>query len=127
MSLTQQIAKNTAIQIVGKIISTLLGLVAFAIIARSLGVEKFGWYITAIGFLQMLGVISDFGFTVVTANMLSEPLFDKQKLINTLFTWRFITALFLQCLTPVTILLFPYPWPIKLAVFVLSFSFFCVS
>jgi O-antigen/teichoic acid export membrane protein len=127
MSLTQQIAKNTAIQLIGKIISTLLGLVAFAIMARSLGVEKFGWYSTAIGFLQMLGVISDFGFTAVTANMLSEPLFDKQKLINTLFTWRFITALFLQCLTPITILLFPYPWPIKLAVFVLSFSFFCVS
>jgi len=127
MSLTKAIAKNTIIQIGGKTISTLLGLVAVAIMTRSLGVEKFGWYITATGFLQFIGILSDFGFTVTTANMLSEPHFEKQKLLNNLFTWRFITAFVFQLIGPAAILFFPYPDPVKIAVAIMAVSFFCIS
>jgi O-antigen/teichoic acid export membrane protein len=126
-SLTHSIAKNTTIQIVGKAVSTLLGLVAVAIMTRALGVEKFGWYVTATGFLQFVGIFSDFGFTIITAKMLSEPEFDKTRLLNNLFTWRFITALFFQGLAPLIILLFPYPAPVKLAVATMSLSFFAIS
>ncbi len=127
MSLTKSIAKNTTIQIIGKSISTLLGLVAIGIMTRALGVEKFGWYVTATGFLQFVGIFSDFGFTAITAKMLSEPEFDKTKLLNNLFTWRFITALFFQGLAPLVILLFPYPAPIKIAVAIMALSFFAIS
>ena len=115
------------IQIIGKSASTLLGLVAVAIMTRALGVEKFGWYVTATGFLQFVGIFSDFGFTIITAKMLSEPEFDKTKLLNNLFTWRFLTALFFQGLAPLIILLFPYPAPVKLAVAIMSLSFFAIS
>lgn len=127
MSLIRVIAKNTSVQIIGKTISTILGLVAIGIMTRTLGVEKFGWYVTATGFLQFVGIFSDFGFTAITAKMLSEPEFDKTKLLNNLFTWRFITALFFQGLAPFIILLFPYPAPIKLAVAIMSLSFFAIS
>ena len=127
MSLTKSIAKNTAVQIIGKTISTVLGLVAVGIMTRTLGVEKFGWYVTATGFLQFIGIFSDFGFTAITAKMLSEPELDKTKLLNNLFTWRFITALFFQGLAPLVILLFPYPAPIKMAVAIMSLSFFAIS
>ncbi len=127
MSLTQQIAKNTTIQLVGKTISTILGLAAVAILTRSLGVEKFGWYITVTSFLQFFGLLSDFGFSVITANMLTEPQFDKSKLFNTLFTWRFITAGLTQIAALITILFFPYPTPIKIAAFIIFISFFTVS
>lgn len=127
MSLTRAIAKNTIIQIAGKGISTLLGLLAVAIMTRALGVEKFGWYITASGFLQFIGILSDFGFIVTTSNMLSEPRFDKQKLLNNLFTWRLLTAVVFQLLAPAIILFFPYPAPVKIAVAIMTISFFCVS
>lgn len=127
MSTIKSIAQNTAIQIIGKTISTALGLMAVGIMTRTLGVEKFGWYVTATGFLQFIGIFSDFGFTAITAKMLSEPQFDKTKLLNNLFTWRFITALFFQGLAPFAILLFPYPTPIKLAVIIMSLSFFAIS
>src|SRR3989344_3895601 len=107
MSLTRSIAKNTTIQIVGKSVSTLLGLIAVAIMTRALCLEKFGLYVTATGFLQFIGIFSDFGFTIITAKMLSEPEFEKTKLLNNLFTWRFLTALFFQGLAPFVILLFP--------------------
>ncbi len=127
MSLTKSIAKNTLVQIAGKTISTFLGLVAVAIMTRTLGVEKFGWYVTATGFLQFVGIFSDFGFTIITAKMLSEPEFDKTKLLNNLFTWRFITALFFQLLAPLIILFFPYPPEVKMAVAIMSLSFFAIS
>jgi len=127
MNTTKKIARNTAIQLVGKVISTLLGLVAIAIMTRHLGVEKFGWYITATGFLQFIGIISDFGFVVVTSSMLSEPKYDRKKLLNTLFTWRFFTGLILNGLSPLIIWFFPYPIEVKMAVAILAISFFTIS
>lgn len=127
MSQTKQIYQNTLIQLVGKAISTVLGLAVVAIMTRSLGVEKFGWYATATGFLQFIGIFCDFGFTVVSANMLSRPDFDKKSLFNNLFTLRLITALFFQGLLPLAIFLFPYPIEIKLAVIVTALSFINTS
>jgi len=124
---TKQIYQNTLVQLVGKIISTILGLAVVAIMTRSLGVEKFGWYVTAAGFLQFIGIFCDFGFTVISANMLSRPEFDKKALFNNLFTLRLITAVLFQGLLPATILFFPYPVEIKFAVLITALSFINVS
>ena len=125
MYLARALAHNTAIQIIGKAISTALGFIAFAILAHYLGTEKFGWYITATGFLQFIGVLIDFGFTVTTSNMLAGPEFDKEKLFNTIFTWRFLTAVISFGIAPLIILVFPYRAEIKIAIAIMSLSFFC--
>jgi O-antigen/teichoic acid export membrane protein len=124
MSLNKALAQNTAIQIIGKVISTGLGLAAVAILTRELGTVKFGWYVTATSFLQFIGILIDFGFTVTASNMLSEPEHDKTKLFNTIFTWRFFTALATFGIAPIIILFFPYGKEIKIAVAVTSLSFF---
>lgn len=124
MSLKRAVAYNTTVQVVGKAVSTLLGLGAVAIMTRYLGADHFGWYITASGFLQFIGIISDFGFTVTVSNMLAEPHFKKQAVLETAFTWRFITSAIFNGLAPLIILLFPYSREIKLAVALLAISFF---
>jgi len=127
MSTLRKIALNTGVQISGKIISTTLGIATVMIMTRYLGVEQFGWYTTAVGFLQFIGLLTDFGFTVTTASMLSEPEFDKTKLFNTIFTWRFLTALIFNGLAPIFIIFFPYPAPVKLAVGIAAISFFALA
>ncbi|MFH1789924.1 MAG: flippase [bacterium] len=127
MNLTKKIAHNTAIQFVGKAVSTLLGLIAISIMTRYLGVEKFGWYATAIGFLQFIGIMTDFGFTVITSAMMSEPQHNKQKLLDCLFSWRATTGLVIYSASIAIIFVFPYPTVIKLAVAILSISFFSIS
>ncbi|OGH58649.1 MAG: hypothetical protein A2725_03040 [Candidatus Magasanikbacteria bacterium RIFCSPHIGHO2_01_FULL_33_34] len=127
MSLTRKVAHNTIIQIVGKIITTILGLVAFAMLARFLGQEKFGWYITVTAFLQFAGVMIDFGMIVVTAQMLSEPFKDKEKLFKNLFTFRIITAIFFFALAPIIALLFPYEPQIKIAIAISSIAFLSIT
>ena len=127
MSLKRAIAYNTAVQIAGKAVSTLLGLAAVATMTRYLGAEHFGWYIKASGFLQFIGIVSDFGFTVTVSNMLAEARFDKKAILETSFTWRFITSAIFNGLAPLIILFFPYPKEIKLAVALLALSFFSTA
>ena len=128
MSLTKQLAHNTAAQLVGKVISTLLGLVAIGILTRYLGVEKFGWYATTLAFLQFIAILIDFGLIPVTAQMMSEvpahltagdtPAIEsyRSKLLKNLLGFRFITAVIGLGIAPAIALLFPYPHEVKIAI-----------
>src|SRR3989338_804217 len=93
MSTTRKITHNTIIQIVGKIASTLLGLVAVGMMTRMLGTEKFGWYTTTISFLQFIGILTDFGFIPVTAQMLAEGTIERSVLLKNLLGFRLTTAI----------------------------------
>ena len=127
MSLLKQVAHNTSSQIIGKIISTFLGLFAIAMMTRYLGVEKFGWYITTISFLSFIGILIDFGMTPVTAQMLGENKFDKTKLFNNLLTFRFFSALFFLSIAPLFAIFFPYPHEVKVAIAFTAISFFAIA
>jgi O-antigen/teichoic acid export membrane protein len=116
MSTTRRIAHNTGIQLIGKIISTVLGLVAFGIMARYLAPERFGWYVTTISFLQFIAILVDFGLIPVTAQMMGEKKIEEQTLLQNLLGYRFVTAIFFLALAPVIALFFPYPIEVKIAI-----------
>lgn len=133
MSIYKKVAFNTAIQITGKIVSTVIGLLSIAIIMRYLGREGFGEYTTAITFLSFFAVFADLGLTLVTAQMISLPTGEaglhadeanQNKILGNLLGFRLITALLLLGLAPLAVLLFPYGPSIKLAVAVAAISFF---
>lgn len=127
MSTTRAIAHNTIIQLVGKIVSTGLGLVALGMMTRYLGQEKFGWYTTAITFLQFAGILVDFGLIPVTAQMLGEGLFEENKLFKNLLGFRFVTALIFFAVLPLIALFFPYPPQVKIAISFMAISFLAIS
>jgi len=128
MSITKKIAHNTLIQIIGKIISTFLGLVALGIMTRYFGTDdRFGWYITTITFLQFIGILIDFGLIPVTASLLSEGKIDKERLLQNLLGFRLVTAAVTFGLAPLIALFFPYPIEVKIAIALSSFSFFGVA
>ena len=124
MSLTRQVAHNTIIQMVGKIASTLIGVIALGMLARYLGVEKMGWYTTSVGFLQFIGILTDFGLIPVTAQMLGEENgLDKKKLLNNLFGFRLTSSLIFFAFAPFIALLFPYPPEIHQAIWLSAIGF----
>lgn len=127
MSLTHKIAQNTAVQLVGKIVSTFLGLVALGMMTRYLGTEQFGWYVTAISFLQFVGILIDFGLIPVTAQMLGEGKHDEKKLVQNLLGFRFVTAIIFLGIAPLVALFFPYTRDIKIAISFTSVSFLAVA
>lgn len=128
MSLTKQLAHNTAAQMIGKIISTVLGLIAIGMLTRYLGVEQFGWYATTLAFLQFIAIMIDFGLIPVTAQMMSEVPSEldsasehtltayRNTLMKNLLGFRFTTAVVGLGLAPFIALLFPYPHEVKIAI-----------
>lgn len=127
MSIKKQLAHNTILQIIGKIFSTALGLIALGMMTRYLGTEKFGWYITTITFLQFIGILIDFGLIPVSAQMFGEAKHEKSKLFNNLFTYRFTTAIIFLALAPLISLVFPYPPEVKIAIAFSTISFFSIA
>lgn len=127
MSIKKQIAHNTIIQIIGKISSTALGLLALGMMTRYLGTEKFGWYITTITFLQFIGILIDFGLIPVSAQMFGEAKHEKSKLFNNLFSYRLTTAILFLALAPAISLFFPYPPEVKIAIAFSTISFLSIA
>ncbi len=127
MSLTRRVANNTLIQVFGKGFSTFLGLIVVAMITRHLGTEGFGQYTTVTTYLQFFGILVDFGFVLVTVQMISEHKADEQRIINNLFTLRFISAFLFLGLAPIIVIFLPYPSIVKWGVALTSFSFFFIT
>lgn len=125
--LKARMARGALIQLVGKIASSILGLVAFAMMARYLGVEGFGMYTTATAFLQFFGILMECGLTLVTIQMISKSNVDENKILSNIMTFRAITAFLFLAAAPIIVLFFPYPQIVKVGVLVAAASFFFVS
>jgi O-antigen/teichoic acid export membrane protein len=126
-NLSAQVARNTLVQIIGKAISTILGLAAVAIMARYLRQTGFGQYTTITTFLSFFGIMADFGLTLVTAQMISHPLADQEKIINNLFSLRLASAVVFLGLLPLAVFFFPYEPIVKIGTAITSLSFFFVA
>jgi len=123
MSLHRKIFSNTIIQAIGKIISTELNLLAFALITRELGKSGFGEYTTVITFLSFFAIIADLGLTLVTVQMINSDQENENKILGNLFGLRLISALLFIGLAPIIVLLFDYSEGVKIGVLIAAASF----
>lgn len=127
MSYTRKIAHNTVIQIIGKGVSTIIGVVVIGMLTRYLGKGGYGQYTTIMAFLQLFGVLVDMGLYIILVKKISEPGADQDKLTSNIFTLRLISAIIFLGLAPVVVLFFPYPDIIKICVVVTAFSFLGIT
>ncbi|MBI5621440.1 flippase [Candidatus Falkowbacteria bacterium] len=112
-SLTRIIAQNTVIQIAGKAVSMVFGLLTVGVMTRYLGQEGFGQYTTVVAFLQFFGIVVDFGLAVIIIQLISARPAETEKLASNIFTFRLVSAVMLFALAPIVVWLFPYPAVIK--------------
>lgn len=126
MALSGKVAFNTGIQVISKVIGTLVSLAAVALITRYLGSYGFGQYTTAITFVTFFSIAGDLGLTLVTTQLLSKPGADQDKVISNLFTFRLVTAVIVLVAAPVVVMFFPYDPIIKQGVIITSLAFFFV-
>ena len=123
VNLSSKVFYNTVVQVASKIIATILGLVAVAIMTRYLGTVGFGEYTTIITFLSFFGILVDFGLTLVTVQMISRPGVDEKKILGNIFGLRLVSAVIFLALAPLAIIFFPYSQEVKMGVAIASFSF----
>lgn len=127
MKLATKIAYNTIIQIISKIITTILGLIAIAMITRYLGTKGFGEYTTIITFLSFFAIIADLGLTLVTVQLISQPEANEEKILGNLLGLRLVSAFLFIGAGPLFVLFFPYSSAIKLGVALAALSFFFIA
>ncbi len=127
MNQTRQFAGNFTIQVTGKILSVLIGLVSIAVLTRALGQFGFGEYTTAITFLQIFGVIVDFGLSLTLIVMISNPDAEEEKIVGNIFTLRMVSAAVLFCAAPLAVLAFPWSRTVELGVLVGAAAYFLMS
>ncbi len=127
MSLARKIAHHTLIQGVSKILSTTLGVVAIALVARYLGPEGYGSFTIITAFLQFFGIIGDLGLSVITIQLLAEKGKEGQHYFNNLVTLRVITSAVLLSCAPLAAMFFPYSPEVKTGIVLMASSFFFSS
>ena len=127
MTTARSIASNFSIQLIGKALSILIGLLSIAIITRVLGTEAFGEYTTAITYVQMFGVIVDFGLTLTLIVMISRPGIDEERIVGNFFGLRLVSGFLMFSLAPVSVLLLPWSTTVKTAVLVGALAYFLMG
>ncbi len=127
MSLFSRVAKNTIYQIIGKTLGTVLGLLTIGLMTRYLGQTGYGYFTTAIAFMQFFGVLADFGLQMATTQMISRPGADEKKIFNNIFALRFFSALIFLGLAAVLAWFMPYSLLIKQGITLISLSFLLIA
>lgn len=121
------LARNTYIQFAARAAGTVLGVVAVALVTRTLGPEGFGAYTTVTSFLQIFGVLVDFGLTIVGLQLLSEPDADEGRVLGNVLGVRLVTAVTFLGMAPIAVLFFPYAQEVKIGVAFTTLSFLALA
>lgn len=107
MSYTRKVAYNTAVQVIGKVLTTLISLFLVAALTRYLGVAGYGQYTTIFAFSQFFGVFADFGFFWFLVREISKPEAPQEKIFNNVLTFRTLLALVVFVIAFVAALFIP--------------------
>lgn len=123
VSITRQVAHNTIIQFVGKIIGAVFALVTIGLMLRYLGQEGFGEYTTITGFLSVFSILADLGLYLVVTREISKKESDENKIVSNAFTIKLLVSIIILALAPLVATFFPYSQQIKLGIIVGALSF----
>jgi len=127
MTLTKKIAGNVFWQILGKGVAVILGVVTIGLLTRYLGQSGFGYYATALAFMQFFGVLVDFGLYLVCLKEIAVTPEREEKIIANVLTIRLISAFLFLAGGVILLYSLPYSMIVKQAALVVSFSFFLMS
>jgi O-antigen/teichoic acid export membrane protein len=127
MSLTKAVFGNTAVQVSGKMLGTILGILTVAVLTRHLGREGYGEFTTVTSFLQFFGILVDFGLTLTALRLLAEPGADRPRVASNIFTLRLVSGVLFFGAAAALGFAFPYSREVRLGIAVTSLSFLCIS
>jgi len=89
MNLAATLGTRFVLLLTGRCFLLMLGLVTTAVLTRSLGPEGFGYFRTAVAYLGLAMVISDFGLASVFVREISAAGADQPRIIGSMLTLRF--------------------------------------
>jgi len=110
---TTKIAANTIYQVIGKVISMSITMLAVIIITRTYGREDYGAFSLMQSWPALFFVIVDFGINAVAARELSKDWSKANKYLGNILVIRFLFSLLLVVLLSIVLSFFPYSLELK--------------
>ncbi|MBU0531209.1 flippase [Patescibacteria group bacterium] len=123
MASIKKLARNYSIHFSGRVLGTFFGVITIAILTRSLGDTGYGQLTTAMTYLQIFGVMVDFGLTLTLVQMISEHGADERKITGGVLGLRLVSGIFFFGLAAFIGLSLPYSPIIKAAIMVGTLSY----
>ncbi|MFH1315048.1 MAG: flippase [Candidatus Uhrbacteria bacterium] len=129
MTNAKEMARNYSVQFGGRIFGTFLGVLTIAILTRHLGETGYGELTTAMTFLQMFGVMVDFGLTLTLVQMISTVGANEEKIVGNVLALRLLSGIVFFGLAAAIGFALPYTLAIKITIAVgtLSYLFMTAS
>jgi len=105
---SRRVLRNTAVQFIGKIITTVISLVVIGLISRELGVNRYGDYGTILTYTQFYAVFTDLGINLYLIKRLSTPGVDEPQEASRALGFRLVLNILILGLAWVISLFMPY-------------------
>jgi len=111
-----KIASNTIYQIIGKVVSMSITMLAVMIITRTYGKEGYGAFSLMQTFPALFFVIVDFGINAIAARELSKDWSKANKYLGNIVLIRLLFSFLLVLLISISLSFFPYSADLKLGI-----------
>ena len=108
-----KVASNTVYQIVGKLISMSITMLAVVIITRAYGREGYGAFSLMQSWPALFFVIVDFGINAIAAKDITEDWSKAGKYLGNILIIRFLFSMFLILVISLSLNFFPYSSDLK--------------
>ena len=110
---TTKVAANTIYQVIGKVISMSITMLAVIIITRTYGREDYGAFSLMQSWPALFFVIVDFGINAVAARELSRDWSKANKYLGNILVIRFLFSLLIVVFLSIVLSFFPYSLELK--------------
>jgi O-antigen/teichoic acid export membrane protein len=120
MNTDKKIFLNTFYQMIGKVSTSLLGVIGFAFLARYLQ-EQLGEYALISSFVGFIIIFADFGLGTLLTREVAGKRAD-EKYVSYVFTLRMLLSVFTTLIGSLVIFFFPYSTTVKIGVVILSLA-----
>ena len=118
---TKKIASNTLVQIIGKVVSMSITILATIIVTRMYGREGYGQFNIMQNFPALFFIIVDFGINAIATRELSQDWTKAKIYLGNILYMRLIMSVVLMILCFVILQFFPYSLELKYGIYLSLF------
>jgi len=122
MSLTQKVAFNTLVQIIGKLITTATTLALVVVLTNYLGVSGYGEYATIFSYVGFFSVFVDFGLYLIAVREIAKNEQEAEVIVGNILSLRFFLAFIVFGLAILISLFMPYSQLVKQGIMLASIA-----
>lgn len=117
----KKIANNTIYQIIGKVVSMSITILATMIITRIYGKTGFGEFNLMQNIPALFFIVVDFGINAIATRELSKDFSKAQKYLGNILLLRFLLSIFMMLLLGMMLFIFPYSAGLKFGIYLSLF------